>query len=134
HGSHGSLDRRAVGPHGLAGLGEGLHEYLFTPAHERRDFEQIPLAIDLDTAHPGRALVHDQRELLVESRPLERFAAQTSAADRAATEREDEARVAKGDEDVLLDLIERQLLSADAMLERLERTRNLSNALGRIFR
>src|SRR4051812_17673956 len=108
-------------------VGVGPDELRLAPAEDRRDrhLSGEPVeAVHVAVAHELRL---DLAKLPLE--PLARvgLAAQTSAADRAASEREVQTRLLELGEDGLLDLIERHRAPGGVQRGAIERTRDLAD-------
>ena len=130
-GEDGALDRAAAGEGGRAPCRRNAATNSFS-RHEKigADVHLVVLAIDVDALRPARThSLATSASCCSICAPGERLAAQPAAADRAAAEREVDARIVELGQDRLLDLIERQRPAGDAVRQPLERARNLPDAL-----
>src|SRR6266545_67923 len=103
----GALDRRALREYWIRLVGIGRDEIRFAPAEDRRDRHLARQPVDMVHVTVGAELRLAFGELFLEAFRGICLAAQPSAAERAAAEREIEARLLELRKDRLLDLVER---------------------------
>src|SRR5579885_2934434 len=101
----GSLDPAALLERLVHRVSVGADEILLAPREDRAGVHLVLLPVDLDAFRPGGALPGDIGELRFELLGRERLAAEPATSDRAAGDREIDARVVKAGEDGMLDLL-----------------------------
>ena len=108
-------------------------EVTFAPREDRADLHGIAGAIEVDALGTPDAFGGDVRQLALEIGAGEGFAPEPAAADRAASECQEEPRIVERRQHRLLDLVERERPAGHPARRALEGPGNLSDAALRIL-